>query len=137
MQNLETLDIASSAEVDPPMLPTKFLNLKHLAIQICGVTFSPSYDYFSLASFLDACPSSKTLNLDVSEEDMQHESIFRGSSDLKQLPECHHDHLKSVEIIGFSSAKSLVELTCYSVKSTASLERLTFALHGDGRCSGI
>ncbi|CAL5009534.1 unnamed protein product [Urochloa decumbens] len=137
MPNLETLNLASSAEVDTPMLPTKFLNLKHLAIQISGATFSPSYDYFSLASFLDACPSLETWNLDVSQKNMEHESIFGGSSHLRQLPECGHDHLKSVEIIGFNSAKSLVELTCYIVKSAVSLERLTLdTLHGDGRCSG-
>ncbi|CAO2190110.1 unnamed protein product, partial [Urochloa humidicola] len=100
--------------------------------------FSPSYDYFSLASFLDACPSLETWNLDVSQEDMEHESIFTGSSHLKELPECRHDHLKSVEIIGFNSAKSLVELTCYLVKSVVSLERLTLdTLRGDSRrCSG-
>ncbi|CAL5009070.1 unnamed protein product [Urochloa decumbens] len=137
MPNLETLELGSSSEVDTPMLPTKFLNLKHLTIQISGATFSPSYDYFSLASFLDACPSLETWWLDVSQEYMEHESIFTGSSHLRQLPECCHDHLKSVEIIGFSSAKSLVELTCYIVKSTVSLERLTLdTLRGDGRCSG-
>ncbi|CAL5009069.1 unnamed protein product [Urochloa decumbens] len=137
MPNLETLDLSSSTEVDTPMLPTKFLNLKHLAIQISVETFSPSYDYFSLASFLDACPSLETWNLDVYPEDMEHESIFGGASHLRQLPEFRHNHLKSVEIMGFSSAKCLVELTCYIVKSAVSLERLTLdTLHGGGRCSG-
>ncbi|CAO2169752.1 unnamed protein product, partial [Urochloa humidicola] len=135
MPNLETLDLGSSVEVDTLMLTTKFLNLKHLAIQISGATFSPSYDYFSLASFLDACPSLETWNLEVYQVDMEHESIFGGSSSpLRQLPECCHDHLKSVEIIGFSSAKSLVELTCYIVKSAISLERLTLdTLQGGSR----
>jgi hypothetical protein len=47
------------------MLPTKFLNLKHLSIQISGWTLSPSYDYFSLVSFLDASPSLETWYLNV------------------------------------------------------------------------
>ncbi|CAL5009071.1 unnamed protein product [Urochloa decumbens] len=86
---------------------------------------------------LDLYNCKKIIILKVSQEYMEHESIFTGSSHLRQLPECCHDHLKSVEIIGFSSAKSLVELTCYIVKSTVSLERLTLdTLRGDGRCSG-
>ena len=38
--------------------------------------------------------------LQVYPEDMEHESVFEGSSDLRQLPEYRHDNLKSVEIIG-------------------------------------
>ncbi|TVU05623.1 hypothetical protein EJB05_48792 [Eragrostis curvula] len=133
----ETSQIRSWSEVNTPMLPTKFLNLKHLTIQITGETLSPSYDYFSLVSFLDASPSLETWWLDVSQEDMEHESIFGGSSHLRQLPDRHHDRLKSFEVIGFSSAKGLVELTWCIVKSSISLEQLTLdTLHGDGRCSG-
>jgi hypothetical protein len=67
---------------------------------------------------------------------MKHESVFGGSS-FRQLPEQRHNHLKSVEIVGFSSAKGLVELTCCIVKNVVSLERLTLnTLHGHGRCSG-
>ncbi|KAF8712645.1 hypothetical protein HU200_028402 [Digitaria exilis] len=112
MPNLETLELGSTFEVNTPMLPSKFLNLKHLIIQVNGETLSPSYDYFSLISFLDASPSLETWWLD-------HESVFEGSSHLRQLPECHHDRLKSFEVIGFSSAKGLVELTCCIVKSAA------------------
>jgi len=65
MPNLETLALGSSAEVNTPMLPTKFLNLKHLTIQISGATLPPSYDYFSLVSFLDASPSLETWYLEV------------------------------------------------------------------------
>ncbi|CAO2186625.1 unnamed protein product, partial [Urochloa humidicola] len=136
MPNLETLELGSWAEVNTPMLPTKFLNLKHLTIQINGETLSPSYDYFSMVSFLDASPSLETWWLDVSQEDMEHESIFGGSSHLRQLPECHHDRLKSFEVIGFSSAKGLVELTCCIVKNAISLEQLTLdTLCGAGQCS--
>ena len=68
---------------------------------------------------------------------MKHESVFGGSSHLRQLPEHQHNCLKSVEIIGFSSAKSLVELACCIVKNAVSLERLTLdTLHGCGRCTG-
>nr|CAB3481864.1 unnamed protein product [Digitaria exilis] len=119
MPNLETLELGSTFEVNTPMLPSKFLNLKHLIIQVNGETLSPSYDYFSLISFLDASPSLETWWLDVHQTHMEHESVFEGSSHLRQLPECHHDRLKSFEVIGFSSAKGLVELTCCIVKSAA------------------
>ncbi|KAF8768793.1 hypothetical protein HU200_007353 [Digitaria exilis] len=116
MPNLETLELGSTLEVNTPMLPTKFLNLKHLIIQVNGETLSPSYDYFSLVSFLDASPSLH----------------------LRQLPECHHDRLKSFEVIGSSSAKGLVELTCCIVNSTVSLERLKLdTLRGDGVCCPV
>lgn len=49
-----------------PMLHSKFLHLKKLSIALSTGTFSPGYDYFSLVSFLDACPSLETLILDVS-----------------------------------------------------------------------
>lgn len=125
MPNLETLNLGSDDEVvNTPMLPTKFIYLKHLSIQITGETFSPSYDYFYLVSFLDASPSLETLFLDVSQEYVEHESVFGGPSHLRQLPENRHVCLKRVEIIGFNSAKSLVELTCCIVKNAVSLEFL-------------
>ena len=49
-----------------PMLHSKFLHLKKLSIALTARTFTPAYDYFSLVSFLDACPSLATLVLDVS-----------------------------------------------------------------------
>jgi len=52
-------------QVDIPMLPTKFVNLKHLCIQIISSTLSPDYDYFSLISLLDASPSLETWRLEV------------------------------------------------------------------------
>uniref|UniRef100_A0A0E0FZX2 At1g61320/AtMIF1 LRR domain-containing protein n=1 Tax=Oryza nivara TaxID=4536 RepID=A0A0E0FZX2_ORYNI len=139
MPNLESMVLSSDSEaVNIPMLPTKFLCLKHLTIQIARGTFSPSYDYFFLVSFLHASPSLETLYLDVFQEDMRHESIVEDSSaHLRQLPELSHECLKSVEIIGFNSAKSLVELTCCIVKAAASLERLVLdTLRGGDRCSG-
>ncbi|KAF8668419.1 hypothetical protein HU200_052229 [Digitaria exilis] len=103
MPNLETLTIGSPKErVDTPMLPTKFLFLKHLSISLT-LSFCPSYDFFSLASFLVASPS----------------------LEMRQMPEQHHRCLKTLKIKGFHSAKSLVELTCYILKNTKSLECLT------------
>jgi hypothetical protein len=52
--------------VDAPMLPTKFIYLKHLTIRmITGSTISRPYDYFSLVSFINASPSLETLILNV------------------------------------------------------------------------
>lgn len=52
--------------VDAPMLPTKFLYLKHLTIcLVSGSTIIRPYDYFSLVPFLEASPSLETLILDV------------------------------------------------------------------------
>ncbi|XP_025804220.1 uncharacterized protein LOC112883178 isoform X2 [Panicum hallii] len=125
MPNLETLEIGSEIEVvNTPMLLTKFLYLKHLTIQIGVKTFPQPYDYFSLVSFFVSSPSLETLLLEAAPDDVKHESVFGSSSDLRQLPEHQHNCLKIVEIRGFSSAKSLVELTCCIVKNAVSLERL-------------
>ncbi|KAF0923091.1 hypothetical protein E2562_003318 [Oryza meyeriana var. granulata] len=141
MPNLERLVLTSCDEVvNTPMLPSKFLYLKHLTItMVSGGAFSPSYDYFSLVSFFDASPSLETLLLNVSSGRMEHESVFGGTSHLRQLPEqCRHDCLKRLEIIGFSSAKGLVELTCCIVKNAVSLEHLVLnTLPGRGWCSKV
>nr|CAB3479704.1 unnamed protein product [Digitaria exilis] len=129
-------DRLKSFEVtSPPMLPTKFLNLKHLAIQIYGAMSSQPYDYFALASFLDASPCLETWRLDVNKDRGKHQPVFGDSLHLRQLPK--HLKLKSVEIIGFTSAKILVELACCIVKSAVSLERLTLnTFDSFGWCSG-
>uniref|UniRef100_A0A0D9ZM61 Uncharacterized protein n=1 Tax=Oryza glumipatula TaxID=40148 RepID=A0A0D9ZM61_9ORYZ len=133
MPNLETLVIESVNEVvDATMLPTKFIYLKHLTIRmITGSTISRPYDYFSLVSFINASPSLETLILNAYHPfhgqvtlRMVHESIFTDSQ-LRHIPEHRHGHLKSVKITGFSSAKSLVELTCYILNNAVSLECLT------------
>uniref|UniRef100_A0A0E0B4X6 Uncharacterized protein n=1 Tax=Oryza glumipatula TaxID=40148 RepID=A0A0E0B4X6_9ORYZ len=111
--------------VNTPMLTTKFLYLKYLSISLSGLTVSPSYDYFSLVSFLDASPFLETFFLAISKEQMKRESKFRDSSHMRQIQEHRHEHLKSVTIIGFCSAKSLVELTCHILENAVSLECLT------------
>ncbi|KAI4978956.1 hypothetical protein ZWY2020_015709, partial [Hordeum vulgare] len=135
MPNIETLAIQSSSEVvDAPMLPTKFLHLKHLTITVrSGAIVSRAYDYFSLVSFLDASPSLETLILDVSQRRMVHESIF-ADSQLRHMPEHRHGHLKHVKISGFNSAKCVVELTCYILKNMVSLECLTLDTIFGSRC---
>uniref|UniRef100_A0A0D3H8L2 Uncharacterized protein n=1 Tax=Oryza barthii TaxID=65489 RepID=A0A0D3H8L2_9ORYZ len=111
--------------VNTPMLTTKFLYLKYLSISLSGLTVSPSYDYFSLVSFLDASPFLETFFLAISKEQMKRESKFRDSSHMRQIQEHRHEHLKSVTIIGFCSAKSLVVLTCHILENAVSLECLT------------
>lgn len=67
---------------------------------------------------------------------MNRVSVFEDPSDLRKIPGSHNDKLKSVKIINFSSAKSLVELTCHIVESAMSLECLTLdSTHGAPRCS--
>ncbi|KAF2920852.1 hypothetical protein DAI22_08g243300 [Oryza sativa Japonica Group] len=137
MPNLETLAIYSNDEVvNTPMLPTKFLYLKHLTISVSSAaSFNTSYDYFSLVSFLDASPSLETLILNVSQEHMKHESVLGDSSPLRQMPEHRHCYLKSVKMTGFSSAKNLIELTCYILKNAVSLECLTLDTLYERACS--
>uniref|UniRef100_A0ACD5TBF5 Uncharacterized protein n=1 Tax=Avena sativa TaxID=4498 RepID=A0ACD5TBF5_AVESA len=132
MPNLETLILGSRCEVvDAPMLPTTFLYLKHLSIQMAlGSSIPRPYDYFSLVSFLDAAPALETLVLQLR---MLNESIFVDPQ-LRHMPERHHGCLKSVNISHLNCAKSLVELICYILKNAVSLEHLTLdPIYGD-RC---
>ncbi|XP_052166932.1 uncharacterized protein LOC127783818 [Oryza glaberrima] len=122
--NLETLTICSYHEmVNTPMLPSKFLHLKCLTIDLAEV--SHAYDYFSLVSFLDASPFLETLLLGIPKDSMEDDLIFGDSSNMRQMPENRHDNLQSVEITCFCSAKSLIELTCCILACTTSLEYLT------------
>ncbi|XP_066353745.1 uncharacterized protein [Miscanthus floridulus] len=141
MPNLETLVIGSPTEVpNTPMLPTKFLYLKHLTVHLISTSgmapFLPPYDYFSLVSFLDASPSLETLMLNATPCRMKHEnSTLADASHLRHMPEHRHGCLKSFKISQFSSEKSLVELTCYILKNAVSLECLTLNTnHGHRKC---
>lgn len=154
MPNLETLDVSSADEIfNTPILPAKFLHLKQLEISL-GVAegaFSPTYDYFSLVYFLDACPSLETFILSVLQTRMKHDSISGDCSNLRQMPERHHVSINNVKIIGFCSAKSMVELTCHILDNATSLVNLTLdtiydggyenidrsAVHEIGHCSPI
>ncbi|GJN22228.1 hypothetical protein PR202_gb09777 [Eleusine coracana subsp. coracana] len=131
--NLEDLSISSRTEVvDTPMVNSKFLHLKLLNIVVGG----HAYDFLSLVSFFDASPSLETFRLTVLLAHEERISIFVDPLDLRTIPEHPHDKLKHVEIINFSSAKSLIELTCHILQSTRSLERLTLdTTQGFASCS--
>ncbi|CAO2171654.1 unnamed protein product [Urochloa humidicola] len=137
MPNLEALTIQSHTErAYAPMLHSKFLCLRHLSIALTGAPFSPAYDYLSLVSFFDAAPTLETFNLNVRQQYMENVSIFEDPEDLRQMQELQHHNLRSVSIIGFSSAKSLIELTCHLLRSVMSLECLTLeAPQSCVRCS--
>ncbi|KAM3276146.1 hypothetical protein ACQJBY_044502 [Aegilops geniculata] len=126
LRYVEDLSLGSRCEmIDTPVLHSKFLHLKHLNVDLQAMTFSPTYDYCSLISLFDASPFLETLVMNVLQQKMLHESIVGDTSHLRQMPGHNHDSLKTVKIIGFSSAKSLVELTCHIIENTSSLESLT------------
>ncbi|KAL6870579.1 hypothetical protein ACP4OV_014427 [Aristida adscensionis] len=137
MPNLETLDIVSHREVaNTTIMPSKFLHLKQIMISFASYSFNPAYDYVSLASFIDACPSLEFLDLNVKQRVMKHVSIFEDTSEMRHLREQQHHNLKYVRIVGFTSAKSLIELTCHVIGSATSLEWLSLEPHHSGlRCS--
>lgn len=129
MPNLEFLSLSSAGEMfSTPLLAVKLLYLKNLQIflddgQMGG--FSPAYDYFSLAYFLDACPVLEDFVLGVSQTRVKHELISAGDSNMRRMPGHHHCNIKNVRIMGFCSAKSMVELTCHILENATSLECLT------------
>ncbi|OEL26763.1 hypothetical protein BAE44_0012217 [Dichanthelium oligosanthes] len=106
MPNLEALSIYSFIEmVNKPTVPSKFLHLKFLRIAVGGLTF----DFLSLASFLDASPSLETFILEVIRELKERVSVFEDPSDMRAMPGHHHSRIKHVKIIKFSAAKSVAE----------------------------
>lgn len=64
-------------------------------------------------------------HVQISQNHMEHDSIIGDSSHMRQMPGHRHDNLRSVEITGFYSAKSLIELTCYILDNTVALKYLT------------
>ncbi|KAJ1273102.1 hypothetical protein BS78_06G254700 [Paspalum vaginatum] len=142
--NLETIEVTSFGEmVNTPMVADKFLNLKYLHIHLtdaCEVS-TPAYDYLSLVSFLDASPALETFILSVDQEVMKHDSVFGDASHVRQIPGHKHSRLRKVHIIGFCSAKSMVELTCHILENATSLESLIIdtindpLMDGDGNRS--
>lgn len=118
--------------VNTPMVSSKFLHLKFLRIALGG----PNFDYLSLISFLDASPSLETFIFEAHREHKARVSVFEDLSDLRVVLEHHYSKLKIVKIVKFSSAKSVVELTCHILESTPSLECLTLdTTHGLLTCS--
>ncbi|AQK82373.1 hypothetical protein ZEAMMB73_Zm00001d036911 [Zea mays] len=135
MANLETLTINSMVEMNIPMLPSKYLHLKYLKISLAAYTFPSTFDYFSLASFFDACPSLEAFFLDAYQRKMKHVSIITNPLVLRGTPEQRHHKLKTVEMNGFTSAKSLVELACHIAQCATSLQSLKLEVHqSDFKC---
>jgi hypothetical protein len=65
---------------------------------------------------------------------VEQESVLVDSSrDLRQLPGHLHRNIKDVQIFGFCSARTIVELTCHILEDATSLEWLT--LNSKFRCS--
>ncbi|GJN37298.1 hypothetical protein PR202_gb26234 [Eleusine coracana subsp. coracana] len=109
--------------------------MKHLCMDCPGVI---CYARSELPSLM---PNLETLKLsseyEVLQQNVEYESVIGGPSHLRQLPDHRHECLKSLEIIGFSYAKALIELTCYIIQNAVSLERLTLnTLPDNPRCSG-
>uniref|UniRef100_K3YYE2 At1g61320/AtMIF1 LRR domain-containing protein n=1 Tax=Setaria italica TaxID=4555 RepID=K3YYE2_SETIT len=137
--NLETLTLSSYNEmVNTPTVAAKFHHLKYLEIYL-DRCLSPEYDFWSLASFLDASPILETFILINS---MESEPVFEDASNMRQRPEHKYESLKDVMIFGFCSAKSMVELTCHILQNATSLESITLDTINDqddednlGRCS--
>lgn len=129
--DLESVNLKSWCQVASPlMLPVKFLHLKEFKLSITGQGVSEGYDYFSLASLLDSCPSLRKFFLNVSHKCVGHPTMLEDPTHSRRMPGQQHSNLKSVTIHGFCYAKSLVELTCYIVENAASLESLTLDIHG-------
>uniref|UniRef100_A0A8I6Y854 At1g61320/AtMIF1 LRR domain-containing protein n=2 Tax=Hordeum vulgare subsp. vulgare TaxID=112509 RepID=A0A8I6Y854_HORVV len=135
------LSSPSGERVNTPMAAAKFLHLKFLEIYLDG-DLSPGYDYLSLVSFLDASPALETFIFRVDQDEMLFDSIIGGALHMRQMPEHKHNSLKNVKILGFCSAKSMVELTCHILENATSLECITLDTIYDaededfvGRCS--
>jgi hypothetical protein len=70
--------------------------------------------------------------MQVDADHVRQESVFGESShDLRQMPGHMHRNIKDVLIIGFCSAKSMVELTCHMLENAKSLEYLTLNTSSD------
>uniref|UniRef100_A0A0E0KY09 At1g61320/AtMIF1 LRR domain-containing protein n=1 Tax=Oryza punctata TaxID=4537 RepID=A0A0E0KY09_ORYPU len=115
---------------------TLFLDVR----RVLFILYNPPAKIYLLVTLLDPIfidSISFVMSLQVR---MEHESVFGGgsSSHLRESPQLRrHDHLKSVEVIGFSSAKGLVELTCCIINKAVSLQRLVLNTlrHGCSCCS--
>uniref|UniRef100_A0ACD5Y192 Uncharacterized protein n=1 Tax=Avena sativa TaxID=4498 RepID=A0ACD5Y192_AVESA len=126
MPNLETLNLYSDGEMlSTPSLAAKFRYLRNLQIFLRGDRRGFSYDYFSLVYFLDACPVLEDFVLCISQTRVRQDLISSEDSHLRWMPEHRHSNLKNMKILGFCSAKSMVELTCHILENATSLECLT------------
>ncbi|KAF7040049.1 hypothetical protein CFC21_049977 [Triticum aestivum] len=129
-RNVESLILVGRSEnANTPLLQSKLPHLKNLEIRLRAVLpkgSPPSYDFFSLVSFLDASPALESFTLHVNEYVMKHYPVVGDNYECpRQKLDLSHNRLRHMTITGFCSAKSLVELTVHILESTHSLERLT------------
>ncbi|CAN6372203.1 unnamed protein product [Urochloa humidicola] len=130
MPAVERVTVESVSEkVMTPMMPSKFHHLNYLNIYLVDVQLDRQ-DYFCLVSFLEASPALETFILRIQTDNaLRYDSVFRdldkAQLHLRQMPECLHHNLKNVMITGFTSAKSLIELTRHIVENALALECLT------------
>ncbi|RLM50098.1 hypothetical protein C2845_PMPSC048713 [Panicum miliaceum] len=139
MSAVERLIVESNCEkVKTPIMSSKFLLLKYLDISLVDVQLY-RYDYFSLVSFLEASPALETFMLRVGTGNLRRrdsvlKDLDKDQLHLRQMPECLHYNLKNVMVTGFSSAKSLIELTNHIVGNALALASMTLdTARGCGR----
>uniref|UniRef100_A0A0D9ZR20 Uncharacterized protein n=1 Tax=Oryza glumipatula TaxID=40148 RepID=A0A0D9ZR20_9ORYZ len=128
LPNIESLIVSSPNEMtSTPVVPSKFLHLKFLEIYLKELFASlPSYDFFSLVSFLDASPALETFILHVEQRFERHDSILDGEpTDLRRILHDGHANLQNVTITGFNSSKSMIELTTHVLENAPSLKCIT------------
>ncbi|CAL4992977.1 unnamed protein product [Urochloa decumbens] len=142
MPAVERLIVESNCEkVKTPIMPSKFLLLKYLDISLVDIQLY-RHDYFCLVSFLEASPALETFMLRVGtgnllRRDSVLKDLDKDQLHLREMPECLHYNLKNVMITGFSSAKSLIELTNYIVRNASALVCMTLdTARGCGRRTG-
>ncbi|XP_015696592.1 uncharacterized protein LOC102710527 [Oryza brachyantha] len=127
--NLQTLTLASVKEdFNTPMLPEKFLHLRNLHIYFESIGFQ-SYDYFSLASFIEACPALENFYVWAGEydhvwKDPALEVSDADSLQIRRIPGFHHSNLKIASVNRFFPSKSLIELIYLIIENASSLQWL-------------
>ncbi|KAF7073357.1 hypothetical protein CFC21_078357 [Triticum aestivum] len=122
--NISTFDIGGSNLVKISFGGA--LQVKNMTI-MCS--YQPNVIWYTRTKLMPSVLNVETLHIsscnEVQQTDMKHDSIVGDISHLRQLPEHCHDNLKSVTMVGFCSAKSMVELTLHIIKNTSSLQCLT------------
>ncbi|PVH34316.1 hypothetical protein PAHAL_8G192900 [Panicum hallii] len=126
----DRIQISLGAEkVKTPIMSSTFLLLKYLDISLVDVQLY-RVDYFCLVSFLEASPALEIFVLRVGtgnllRRDSVLKDLDKDQLHLWQMPECLHNNLKNVMMTGFSSAKSLIELTSHIVRNALALACMT------------
>uniref|UniRef100_A0A0E0A1Z2 At1g61320/AtMIF1 LRR domain-containing protein n=1 Tax=Oryza glumipatula TaxID=40148 RepID=A0A0E0A1Z2_9ORYZ len=151
LQQLKDLEVyerkaLQMMEVKAPNLSTFHYdgNLARLSdgglLAVKKLRISSFYQYnnvhYASANLSSIVPTIETLIIssfgEVSQIRMEHDVISENSSHLRQMPRSTHGNIKNVNIIGFCSAKSMIDLTCHILENATSLECLTLdTIHDD------